>query len=231
MPIRYGNPENRSSGDHAERSGMSYLKLCVDEPRAPRAVGQRQQQHEKLNMWLTLPLPRTSACHPRSSCGHPNRISFLERARSAPNNLRYNSLRSAQHPTGYHRVYVIYSAIMYRGTSFIFPAHRVRPSTGNNDRPRLTPEADCTDCIDRTDHTNRKRHRAWTPFVVLWAVMSTILVLLTVSTHPSDSVYTLQYQGGTFLVDRSQYQQLADAFLHGRTWIDAHVPRLACGHG
>ena len=39
MPIRYGNPENRSSGDHAERSGMSYLKLCVDEPRAPRAVG------------------------------------------------------------------------------------------------------------------------------------------------------------------------------------------------
>jgi len=31
-----------------------------------------------------------------------------------PNNLRYNSLRSAQHPTGYHRVYVIYSAIMYR---------------------------------------------------------------------------------------------------------------------
>ena len=64
--------------------GMSYLKLCVDEPRAPRAVGQRQQQHEKLNMWLTLPLPRTSACHPRSSCGHPNRISFLERARSAP---------------------------------------------------------------------------------------------------------------------------------------------------
>ncbi len=94
---------------------------------------------------------------------------------------------------------------MYRGTSFIFPAHRVRPSTGNNDRPHLTPEADCTDCIDRTDHTNRKRHRAWTPFVVLWAVMSTILVLLTVSTHPSDSVYTLQYQGGTFLVDRSQY--------------------------
>ena len=60
--------------------------------------------------------------------------------------------------------------------------------------------------------------------MVLWAVMSTILVLLTVSTHPSDSVYTLQYQGGTFLVDRSQYQQLADAFLHGRTWIDAHVP-------
>ena len=113
---------------------------------------------------------------------------------------------------------------MYRGTSFIFSAHRVRPSTGNNDRPHLTPEADCTDCIDRTDHTNRKRHRAWTPFVVLWAVMSTILVLLTVSTHPSDSVYTLQYQGGTFLVDRSQYQQLADAFLHGRTWIDAHVP-------
>lgn len=108
--------------------GMSYLKLCVDEPRAPRAVGQRQQQHERLNMWLTLPLPRTSACHPRSSYGHPNRISFLERARSAPNNLRYNSLRSAQHPTGYHRVYVIYSAIMYRGTSFIFPAHRVRPS-------------------------------------------------------------------------------------------------------
>ena len=116
---------------------------------------------------------------------------------------------------------------MYRGTSFIFPAHRVRPSTGNNDRSPLTPEADRTDhtdCIDRTDHTNRKRHRAWTPFVVLWAVMSTILVLLTVSTHPSDSVYTLQYQGGTFLVDRSQYQQLADAFLHGRTWIDAHVP-------
>lgn len=178
-------------------------------------------------MWLTLPLPRTSACHPRSSCGHPNRISFLERARSAPNNLRYNSLRSAQHPTGYHRVYVIYSAIMYRGTSFIFPAHRVRPSTGNNGRSPLTPEADRTDhtdCVDRTDHTNRKRHHTWTPFVVLWAVMSTILVLLTVSTHPSDSVYTLQYQGGTFLVDRSQYQQLADAFLHGRTWIDAHVP-------
>lgn len=60
--------------------------------------------------------------------------------------------------------------------------------------------------------------------MVLWAVMSTILILLTVSTHPSDSVYTLQYQGGTFLVDRSQYQQLADAFLHGRIWIDAHVP-------
>ena len=160
-------------------------------------------------MWLTLPLPRTSACHPRSSCGHPNRISFLERACSVPNNLQYNSLRSAQHPTGYHRVYVIYSAIMHRGTSFIFPTHRVRPSTGNNGRSPLTPEADRTDhtdCIDRTDHTNRKRHRAWTPFVVLWAVMSTILVLLTVSTHPSDSVYTLQYQGGTFLVDRSQYQ-------------------------
>lgn len=138
-----------------------------------------------------------------------------------PNNLRYNSLRSAQHPTGYHRVYVIYNAIMYRGTSFIFPAHRVRPSTGNNGRSPLTPEADRT---DHTDHTNRKRHRTWTPFVVLWAVMSTILILLTVSTHPSDSVYTLQYQGGTFLVDRSQYQQLADAFLHGRIWIDAHVP-------
>ena len=30
-----------------------------------------------------------------------------------PNNLRYNSLRSAQHPTGYHRVYVIYNAIMF----------------------------------------------------------------------------------------------------------------------
>ncbi|WP_234356081.1 glycosyltransferase family protein [Bifidobacterium merycicum] len=60
--------------------------------------------------------------------------------------------------------------------------------------------------------------------MVLWAVMSTILILLTVSTHPSDSVYTLQYQGGTFLVDRSQYQQFADAFLHGRTWIDAHIP-------
>lgn len=138
-----------------------------------------------------------------------------------PNNLRYNSLRSAQHPTGYHRVYVIYNAIMYRGTSFIFPAHRVRPSTGNNGRSPLTPEADRT---DHTNHTNRKRHRTWTPFVVLWAVMSTILILLTVSTHPSDSVYTLQYQGGTFLVDRSQYQQLADAFLHGRIWIDAHVP-------
>ena len=127
-----------------------------------------------------------------------------------PNNLRYNSLRSAQHPTGYHRVYVIYNAIMYRGTSFIFPAHRVRPSTGNNGRSPLTPEADRT---DHTNHTNRKRHRTWTPFVVLWAVMSTILILLTVSTHPSDSVYTLQYQGGTFLVDRSQYQQLADSFL------------------
>ena len=37
--------------------GMSYLKLCVDEPRAPRAVGQRQQQQERLNMWLTLPPP------------------------------------------------------------------------------------------------------------------------------------------------------------------------------
>lgn len=142
-----------------------------------------------------------------------------------PNNLRYNSLRSAQHPTGYHRVYVIYNAIMYRGTSFIFPAHRVRPSTGNNGRSPLTPEA------DRTDHTNHKRHRTWTPFVVLWAVMSTILILLTVSTHPSDSVYTLQYQGGTFLVDRSQYQQLADAFLHGRIWIDAHVPDWLGGHG
>ena len=42
--------------------------------------------------------------------------------------------------------------------------------------------------------------------------------------HISHSAYTLQYQGGTFLVDRSQYQQLADAFLHGRIWIDAHVP-------
>ena len=101
---------------------------------------------------------------------------------------------------------------------------------GNDGRSPLTPESDRTDhtdCIDRTDHTNRtnrKRHHTWTPFVVLWAVMSTILILLTVSTHPSDSVYTLQYQGGTFLVDRSQYQQFADAFLHGRTWIDAHIP-------
>ena len=58
--------------------GMSYLKLCVDEPRAPRAVGQRQQQHEKLNMAQTLPQPWTSACclpvrrrhhHTGTSCG------------------------------------------------------------------------------------------------------------------------------------------------------------------
>ncbi|WP_236028070.1 hypothetical protein [Bifidobacterium pongonis] len=76
----------------------------------------------------------------------------------------------------------------------------------------------------KSDRTGRERRHTWAPFVTLWAVMSAILILLTISTHPSDSVYTLQYQGGTFLVDRAQYQQLADAFLHGRTWIDAHVP-------
>ena len=42
--------------------GMSYLKLCVDEPRAPRAVGQRQQQQEKLNMAHTIAHVTTSAC-------------------------------------------------------------------------------------------------------------------------------------------------------------------------
>lgn len=64
--------------DSRPPDGMSYLKLCVDEPRAPRVVGQRQQQHEKLNMAHTLPQPRTSACclpvrrrhhHTGTSCG------------------------------------------------------------------------------------------------------------------------------------------------------------------
>lgn len=179
-------------------------------------------------MWLTLPLPRTSACHPRSSCGHPNRISFLEQARSAPNNLRYTSLRSAQHPTGYHRVYVIYSAIMYRGASFIFPAHRVRPSTGNNDRSHLASESDHT---NHTNRANRKRHHTWTPFVVLWAVMSTILVLLTVSTHPSRQRVHPAIPGrhlprGPFTVPAARRRVPARQDLDRRA-----CPRLARGHG
>ncbi|WP_339561882.1 hypothetical protein [Bifidobacterium thermophilum] len=78
---------------------------------------------------------------------------------------------------------------------------------------------------------SRTRHRVprilrpdWLPFAIVWVVASVVIVLLTVSTHPSDSTYTLQYSGGTFLVDRAQYQRLADAFLNGRTWLDVHVP-------
>ena len=44
------------------RKRMPCLKLCFDEPRAPRAVGQRQQQHEKLNMAHTIAHVTTSAC-------------------------------------------------------------------------------------------------------------------------------------------------------------------------
>lgn len=97
---------------------------------------------------------------------------------------------------------------MYRGTSFIFPAHRVRPFTEQTASPRhcfiktITPITPTANAIG-----------TWTPFSSLAHVI--ILILLTVSTHPSDSVYTLQYQGGTFLVDRSQYQQLAIAKPHG----------------
>ena len=44
------------------RKRMPCLKLCFDEPRAPRAVGQRQQQQEKLNMAHTIAHVTTSAC-------------------------------------------------------------------------------------------------------------------------------------------------------------------------
>lgn len=86
-----------------------------------------------------------------------------------------------------------------------------------------------TATIERSKpHTRHRIFRClrpdWLPFAILWVVASIIIVLLTISTHPADSTYPLRYGGGTFLVDRAQYQRLADAFLHGHTWIDAHVP-------
>ena len=144
-----------------------------------------------------------------------------------PNNLRYNSLRSAQHPTEYHRVYVIYSAIMHRRASFIFPAHRVRPSTGNNGRSPLTPEA------DRTDH---RSHQPQTP-----SHMDAFRGSLggdVDDSHTADRVHASFRQRvhpaipgrhlprGPFTVPATRRRVPARQDLDRRA-----CPRLACGHG
>ncbi len=131
---------------------------------------------------------------------------------SHPNNLRY-SLPQRPYPTGYHRVYVIYTAIMYRQTSFIFPAHRT--TVDGDRRSRSRPEA------DYTDHTTRKRHRTWTPLgdVDDYTADTCPRILFRQRVHPA--ILGRHLPRGPFT-----YQQLADAFLHRQDFLD---PR-ACPH-
>ena len=95
--------------------------------------------------------------------------------------------------------------------------------------PTFASDTPATTTVERAkSHTRHRIPRIlrpdWLPFAILWTLASAIIVLLTISTHPVDTTYQLHYADGTFLVDRAQYQRLADAFLHGRTWLDVHVP-------
>ncbi|WP_288271623.1 hypothetical protein [uncultured Bifidobacterium sp.] len=98
-----------------------------------------------------------------------------------------------------------------------------------NDSTAANRQNAATATLERSKpHTRHRIFRClrpdWLPFAILWVVASVVIVLLTISTHPADSTYPMHYAGGTFLVDQAQYQRLADAFLHGHTWIDTHVP-------
>lgn len=102
------------------------------------------------------------------------------------------------------------------------------PASANDDTA-AAPDNAATATIERSKpHTRHRIFRClrpdWLPFAILWVVASVVIVLLTISTHPADRTYPMHYAGGTFLVDQAQYQRLADAFLHGHTWIDVHVP-------
>lgn len=102
-------------------------------------------------------------------------------------------------------------------------------ATDRTGAPTFASDTAATTTIKRArSHTRHRILRIlrpdWLPFAIVWALASVIIVLLTISTHPVDATYQLHYANGTFLVDRAQYQRLADAFLHGRTWLDVHVP-------
>ena len=102
-------------------------------------------------------------------------------------------------------------------------------ATDRTSAPTFASDTAATTTVERAKpHTRHRIPRIlrpdWLPFAILWTLASAIIVLLTISTHPVDTAYQLHYADGTFLVDRAQYQRLADAFLHGRTWLDVHVP-------